>query len=173
MRFTQALLVVFLLLPSASVQSQQGVPAESFFAPRVSPIHLISHPEKYHGKRVKVFGYLHVRFEDSALYLSKDDADYLTGANAIWVSYDSTRRLYPIEGKEVTGGTIDDLKYFDGRYVMLEGFFNMNERGHMGSFSGGLERVMSIIESRRWYDGRKELAKQDSEGRIVPKRRHR
>lgn len=156
---------LLVLLLSGSLMAQEGVPAESFFAPQVSVLHLVAKPEQYNGKRVKLFGYLHVRFEDSALYLSKDDADYLTGANAIWVSYDSAVKLESIEGN------VSDLHYFDGRYVMLEGFFNMKEHGHMGMFSGGLEKIVRVLELRRWYDGRKELTKFNNQGRIIPKRR--
>jgi predicted metal-dependent HD superfamily phosphohydrolase len=116
---------------------------------------------------VKLFGYLHTMFEDSALYLSKDYADYLAGAYAIWVSYDSAVKLEPIVG------AVKDLHYFNGRYVMLEGFFNMKERGHTGIFSGGLEKVVRVLELRRWYDGRKDLTKTDERERIIPQRRRR
>jgi hypothetical protein len=53
----------------------------------VSIIRLIATPEKYHGKFVRVEGYLHNQFENSAIYLSKDDADHLIGKNALWVWY--------------------------------------------------------------------------------------
>jgi hypothetical protein len=152
----------------APVASQVVDPTPAYLAPQVSVIHLVSRPEQYDGKRVKLFGYLHVRFEDSALYLSKDDADYLTGANAIWVSgYDPAAKLEPIDG------VVKDLRYFDGRYVMLEGFFKMKERGHMGMFSGGIGQIVRVLELQRWYDGRKELTKFDERGRIKPKRRRR
>ena len=106
-------LVSLILLASVS-GTPQGVPAESFFAPQVSIVHLVANPEKYDGKRVQVFGYLHVRFEDSALYLSKDDADHLIGVNAVWVKYDPAAKLDRLDGKEIESRSVGDLRYFDG-----------------------------------------------------------
>lgn len=37
----------------------------------ISMIQLLSNPEKFHGKKVRVNGYLHNQFEDSNLFLSK------------------------------------------------------------------------------------------------------
>ncbi len=161
-----------ILLTSVS-GSPQDVPAESFFDPEVSIVHLVANPEKYDGKRVKVFGYLHVRFEDSALYLTKDDADHLIGANAVWVSYDPAAKLGRLDGKEIETRDVGDLRCFDGRYVMLDGIFSMKERGHMGSFSGGVKDVVRVLELRRWFDGKKNLVKFDKRGRIIPQRKRR
>ena len=34
-----------------------------------SMVQLLAHPDKYHGKMVRVTGYLHVKFEDNCLIL--------------------------------------------------------------------------------------------------------
>ena len=109
----------------------------------VSLIRLIATPEAYDGKFVRVEGYLHNKFEDSALYLSKDDADYLVGQNGLWVTYGSV--------------TYKQSLAADGKPVLLEGTFNKSGHGHMGMFAGELKSVSRVMELTRYYDGKKEL----------------
>ena len=128
----------------------------SFVGPDVSIYGLLANPEKYHNRLVRIWGFLHVKSEDSAIYASKDDADYLIGKNGLWVEYsfekpkfetsDTKRRL-----------SRDDLKYFDGKYVLIEGLFNKSNCGHMGAFSGEIKDVTAMREGKRIYDGRKGL----------------
>jgi hypothetical protein len=103
----------------------------------VSIVELLSSPDKYHGKRVLISGYLIVRFEGSAIYLSKDSADYGISRNAIWVE------LYTVNGDSA----IETLNpsNFDAAYVTIEANFNRNFMGHMGLFQGALE-----APSRMW-----------------------
>ncbi len=125
----------------------------------VSLINLIASPEKYNSKIVRVEGYLHIKFEDCALYLSKSDADYLNGNNAIWVSFSENKdiNIQPLDrNTKLTKGNID---YLDSKYVLLEGVFNKNEHGHMGSYAATLDNVTRIMESTQWYDGKKQLRK--------------
>ena len=37
-----------------------------------SIVQLLANPDRYHGKKVGVEGFLHVRFEDCSIYLTKD-----------------------------------------------------------------------------------------------------
>jgi hypothetical protein len=131
--------------------------AQSVLPSRVPLVRLLANPEAYDGQRVAVSGFLHAKFEDSALYLTKDDADYLT-ENAIWVSYSSTCTFVPLStsGKESGRATEANL---DGRYVELIGVFNANNNGHMGMFAGAIEQVRNASESPQLYDGRNELRK--------------
>jgi hypothetical protein len=120
----------------------------------VSLIQLIATPEKYNGKFVRVEGYLHYKFEDSALYFTKDHADRLDGRNALWVSYASSETIQ-LQPKEKDG-----IKYFDCEWALLEGIFKYESdhgHGHMGMFSGELKNVTRVMKQRQWYDGKKEL----------------
>jgi hypothetical protein len=71
---------------------------------RVSPngefppslIQLLAHPDRYHGKKVQVQGFLHVRFEGTAIYLSREDAEHGITRNGFWVSFDP--KAVPFEG---------------------------------------------------------------------------
>ena len=51
-----------------------------------SIINLIATPEKYHGKKVLFIGFAVMRFEETGIYLSKDDAERRILKNSIWLS---------------------------------------------------------------------------------------
>ncbi len=122
----------------------------------VSIIDLISNPDKYHNQIVHVVGFLHNKFEDSAIYFSKEDADYLFVHNAIWINYsDSIEMIDHTSPKAKPNKTA----YFDCQYVALRGVFNKNSNGHFGMFPGTIENVSSISLLRKWYDGKKDLSK--------------
>jgi hypothetical protein len=160
-------LVSTILLFAACVAAQKSVLSEPYLMHPPPLVSVLANPEKYDGKRVTVTGFLHFQFEDSALYLSKDDGDYLNLENAIWIRYsDSPRRVWRCPQNEPAGL---DNDYFNGKYVTLTGTFNMKERGHLAAFSGTLENVTSIVEERRWYDGSRKVVKQDKDGRISDK----
>ena len=137
------------------------IPIAMFLAPptsaktrpvRVSLVALLANPEKYDGKLVGVYGYLHKKFEDSALYLSKMDGDFLIGKNALWVNYGKKVGWQPNSKTE-----IKSVKYFDCRHVLVVGQFDTQSRGHLGSYSGALKNVERVMELIRHYDGRKPL----------------
>jgi hypothetical protein len=121
----------------------------------VSLIQLISNPNQFEGKRVRVKGYLHLKFEDYSLYLSQADADYLIGRNSLWIEMGSQVQLQMV-GKE--GGLVppDHINQLDCRYVLIEGIFNESNKGHMGAHSGALAQVNRMMELRKWYDGSNE-----------------
>jgi len=50
-----------------------------------SLIRVLAHPEKYNGKRIELIGYYHSEFEESCLYLTKDDATHLNYQNGVWI----------------------------------------------------------------------------------------
>jgi hypothetical protein len=119
----------------------------------VSLIQLIADPAAYDGKLVRVEGYLHDKFEDSALYLSKEQADFLIGYNAVWVNY--VDKNLSLQG----GIKNPQRQYFDCRNVLLEGIFDKKGHGHRGMFSGELKAVNRVLELTRWFDGKTELRK--------------
>lgn len=68
--------------------------------------------------------------EEMALYVSREDAEYVITSNAIWI--DPTR-----DGALA----IEDL---NGRYLLVEGVFVARRRGHGGVFSGALVDVCRL-----------------------------
>jgi hypothetical protein len=110
----------------------------------VSIVDLLARPEAYDGKFVRVEGFLHVHFEGTALFMTKEHADYLMCKYGFWVSLDEVK--YP-------------AKDFDGKYVLLEGTFNRANKGHMRLWSGELRDVSRVMELTRFYDGAKAVTK--------------
>gem|GEM_PF-2677029 len=144
--FRLSVLLIF-FSSSLIIYAQRKVPVPN--APyHVSIIKLLANPDFYHGKKVTIMGYFHYKFEDSALYFTKDHADRLMSFDAIWIRYKP--------------GLSDSLKInlndLDEKYVGIMGIFNKDEFGHMGSYAGVIENTTAIWElvdfsqkSRRYY----------------------
>ena len=94
----------------------------------VSMLQLISTPEKYDGKLVRVIGVGNIGFEDNCISLSKEDWKYMTG-NEIWLEFSELATPY------------EDAVKYNGEYVIIEGVYNKENRGHMGLFHGAIEHV--------------------------------
>jgi len=110
----------------------------------VSIVDLLARPDAYDGKFVRLDGFLHVKFEGTAVFMTKEHADYLMCKYGLWVSFKD-----------------GDVKArdFDCKYVLLEGIFNKANKGHMGLWSGELRDVSRVTEKTRFYDGAKALTK--------------
>ena len=102
-----------------------------------SLIQLIANPDRYDGKPVRVLGFLHVEFEGTALYLSRDDANYLITRNGLWISFErSPGPKSPVNRK----------------FVLIEGTFDKTLVGHMGSWSGGIRAIRRVEEATKFYN---------------------
>ena len=137
-----AVAALLVAAPLSAADSAKTIP--------VSLIKLIANPERYHGKRVRVDGYLHVKFEDSGIYLSKLDEDHLNARNGLWISY-AGKVMRQVSRR--SKGKATSNKYFDCKMVLVEGVFNKDSRGHLGAWSGELKGVYRLLERTRWFDG--------------------
>lgn len=114
-----------------------------------SMVELLANPKKFHGKFVQVSGFLHNQFEDTALYMTKEDADYLNGRQGVWIVFDNPK---------IQKQPDKSLEYFDCKRVFLEGTFDTNIGGHLGLTSpAGIRNVSRIVEETRYFDGKKHL----------------
>ncbi len=93
----------------------------------VSMIELIGNADKYDGKLVNVTGVGYIEFENQALYLTKADAKYSTG-NSLWLEFDE-------------GAITEEMLESNRKYVIVEGVFDKDNRGHMSAHSGTIEHV--------------------------------
>jgi len=95
--------------------------------PDVSLVQLIANPKDYDGKFVRVVGFVSMEFEGNAIYLHEDDYRHSIFKNGLWI------------------GLTDDMQKnkadLDKRYLVIEGTFNANEYGHMGAWSGTIEKI--------------------------------
>ncbi|MFC6921178.1 hypothetical protein [Microbulbifer taiwanensis] len=96
-------------------------------------VRVICDPSQFHGKEIIVRGFLKVKHEDIAIYLSKDVAVAGLTENSLWVSESSEIKLHSKEG--ASSGELK-LKDFDSSYVMIRGKFDYHSRGHMSGHSG-------------------------------------
>jgi hypothetical protein len=101
--------------------------------PLVSIVSLIAAPDRFNGKRIQVIGFTHFEFEGNAVYLSREDYRYGLDKNGIWLSMNKSH--------------IDKQKELNDSYVIVEGTFNAEHKGHFGFFSGSIENITLL---KRW-----------------------
>jgi hypothetical protein len=106
-------------------------------------VQLLAHPEDFHGRKVVVKGFLHVQFEDTALYLSNDDAAHGIRENGFWVSFDR-------DAKERAKDAPPEPRDFDGKYVCIEGTFDRENCGHLNLWQGSIGKVTKIYELKKF-----------------------
>lgn len=97
---------------------------------KISIINLISNPGSYDKKKVQIKGFVNFEFENCAIYLSKDDYNKGIDKNAIWI--------------QVSKKEIAKFAAYNKKYVLLEGVFEMNNKGHENDFSGALNGLSMI-----------------------------
>ncbi len=149
MRFTFILILIASSISGCTTESKvliEELERPSTRIHSVSLINLIATPKKYHGKYVRLNGYAHIQFEDYVIYLSKDDATYLNGKNGLWLSF--TSKHLELEPKNFSKKV--SLEYFDNKFVLIEGVFDMNKRGHMGATSGSIVKISRLMEGTDW-----------------------
>ena len=116
---------------SDKLHMKRGVASNSDYL--VSIVRLITSPEKYHDKKIQVTGYMNLEFEGDAIYLHKEDYEKSLLTNGFWVSFSD--KLDRREIQKLNKG-----------YVLIEGTFDMNNRGHMGLFGGEIKEITRIIK---------------------------
>ncbi|HTN76728.1 MAG TPA: hypothetical protein VL096_15825, partial [Pirellulaceae bacterium] len=104
---------------------------------------LMTKPDRYHGKKIRLRGFLHVEFEGNAIYLSKEHADHLIAKEGFWVTFDKT--AVPFEG-------IVGPKEFHRRWVLVEGTFNKDGRGHHSAWSGEIANIDRVSLLTNYHD---------------------
>ena len=95
--------------------------------PSVSLVSLLVRPEDYHGKRVQVMGFAHYEFESDGLYLHRDDAAHGITRNGLWLE------------RVVNWDSLSD------HYVVVEGTFDAQHKGHFGMWSGAIVKVTRTV----------------------------
>ena len=93
----------------------------------VSLVELIAVPEKFHGKVVRVIGYVTLGFESNGVCLSDDTR---SGRDCVFLD---------VEGVEDPG--------FRKDWALVQGTFDGELRGHLGCCSG---TIHSISRLERW-----------------------
>jgi hypothetical protein len=93
----------------------------------VTLVQLIANPQNFDGKLIRVIGFLRLEFEGNVLYLHREDYENAIVGDGIWV--------------EVTPEMKKQSKALNMHYVLLQGIFSSDERGHMGMWSGTIKKI--------------------------------
>ena len=94
---------------------------------------LLSRPEDYHGRRVRVTGYYHVEFEHSSLSAGRDSIrEY---KDSVWL------------GGESHFAKPEDVVSQNDAYLTVEGTFTAGPEGHLGLWAGAINRLTKIEKS--------------------------
>lgn len=125
--------ILLLCMTTVSVQDTKRREGIQWHEYSISIVRLIVTPEKYHDKQIQIHGYLNLEFEGDAIYLHKEDRDRALTRNGFWVSF--SNKLDPSE-----------IQRLNQSYVLIEGTFDMNSRGHMGLFGGEVKNITRIVK---------------------------
>lgn len=101
----------------------------SNYAVSVSMAELIATPERYHGVRVRLTAVGNLEFEGNYLSTDKEAWENYTN-DQIWIELGEELQPY-----------YERLQRYNGEYVIIEGVFNMYDKGHFGMFQGALHDV--------------------------------
>jgi hypothetical protein len=115
------IMAVFLALAAS-----QGTGGDGQMA-RVSIIELIATPRVWDGKLVRVQGFCHIEFEETGLYLHREDADLMNSLNGVWLEVDLAK-----------------YKSFNEQFVVVEGRFAAGPQDHLGIWRGSIRDVIKI-----------------------------
>ena len=91
-------------------------------------IRVIARPELYHQKQIQLVGYMNLEFEGNALYTSEEQYRHMQTADAIWIDVEGMKLKPP----------------FARGWVIIQGKFNGERRGHFGMFAGTLETITRL-----------------------------
>lgn len=121
---------------------------------KTSIINLIATPEKYHNKDVQVIGVVNLEFESNELCLSKSDLEYHINNNCLWIEL----------GSEIS---YEEAQNLNGKYAIIEGTFDMNNKGHLGMYAGS---ITDITRYELWEDKENNNLKENQAIEILAKK---
>jgi len=137
MRTTFAIILVTVCLSLSGCSSTpHSSTADGFI--KTSLFRVLAHPDEYNGKHIALIGYYHSEFEESALYLTKDDATARNYENGLWI------------GGTAKGADTNRVHWVKEGFVRVVGTFNYRVEhgaGHMDLWFGLLDEII-IFETR-------------------------
>lgn len=107
----------------------------------VSMIDLIATPERYHGVKVRLVAVGNLDFEGNCISASKE----------AWENYTNDRIWIELGEQLAPHG--ERLRRYNGEYVIIEGVFDMYDKGHFAMFQGALHDVTRYdLDDASLYD---------------------
>ena len=128
MRATSFILAAAMAL-TASIQPAKS---EERSVVSVTMVQLLTSPERYDGKRIRVIGILNLEFEGTALYLRPNDASTIPTnyKNGFWIS--------------IPAETYKAKKALHRKPVILEGTFDVSLKGHLSGWQAGITDISQL-----------------------------
>ncbi len=90
-------------------------------------LQILSNPREHDRKTVRVIGYLHLEREGDAVYLSEADFKHGVFGNSLAL--------------EITDDMFNMREQLTGKYVVIEGYFDAQDRGAFEVYSGTIKRI--------------------------------
>jgi len=115
------------MLLLACLRTGSGV-ADAADPEEVSLISIISAPDEWDGRFVRVYGYFVTEFEGTAIYLHAEDYHNALYTNGLWVELGPLGGLVPSDC-----------------YVLMEGVVSADDHGHLGLWSGAITGVTRVM----------------------------
>lgn len=103
----------------------------------ISIVQLLAEPQQFNGRRVQVIGFVHLEFEGTAIYLSSEDYEHGIDKNGLWLS--------------MSKADLEVYREINNSYAVVEGTFNADLKGHVGMWSGSIEKITMF---KRWAKAR-------------------
>jgi len=114
-----------------AMMAAKGHAAEERLA-RVSFVELLANPAAWDGKGVRVQGFCHIEFEDTALYLHREDSETMNTLNAFWLEIPPNA-----------------YRKFSDHSVVVEGRFVARPDDHVGRWRGSIHDVKMYLVPKR------------------------
>ncbi|WP_459815311.1 hypothetical protein [Geotalea toluenoxydans] len=156
LKFQLAMVILLLVTSCSSNTDRSDFGQLTDGAKEVSIVSLIATPERYDGKVVRVYGVLVLEFEGDAIYITKADAENHIFKNSISLQIDYAKLGIPEkepsdpEQRRQMVAKAKSLKSLTKKYVLIEGVFDKNTRGHLGLSSGSINvtRIAHFSEKK-------------------------
>ncbi|PYL97885.1 MAG: hypothetical protein DMF18_01205 [Verrucomicrobia bacterium] len=125
-RLLARLLFVFVIFLSWQASAQDVQTFE-----HVSLVALIANPEKYDNHHVGVEGiaYFDSKNGINGIFLTREDKENANGQNAVFVVFTAS---------------VKNPDQFNNRFVLVQGRFDAQDKGHLGSFCGTVKDVIRV-----------------------------
>lgn len=94
----------------------------------ISLLALIQNPEMFDGQLVRVIGLCSFGFETNAMWGATEYYNQSLTKNAIWLALP--------DGMDMSG--------LHGKVMLVEGVFSAQDKGHLGLYSGSIDKITRI-----------------------------
>jgi len=108
--------------------------------PIVSLINLFATPERFHNRKVEFRGTAWIEFEHVAIAFPRNSG----AAGSIWLEYNNEAIHNKADADRALRRFRDWQTKYSGKSVIVQGIFDMTDKGHGGMYPGALHTISRI-----------------------------